>query len=261
MVLERGLKIRVYQNQRLTLERWVARAGDVSITHICAIAQDSRVGGDTRAAQDFSHGEPRRRHHTGGHPRNISARCCARAVAEMARTAVASARGCMDRFARWRDDPPQAVRVVPYPHKHAPNSGCRRWVVRSNPPYDRRASLRGSAGGYPQALPPGATRERWLRWADSVGFVVTPSTGGPHDANSNRILEGHLLVSARFLECDWSAPTQRYLSEIRRVIDIRDQPRLFRPPAELRAGACARGRSVNAREHREPAEVLGRLGG
>src|SRR5271154_6068511 len=44
-------------------------------------------------------------------------------------------------------------------------------------------------------------------------------------------------------------------SEIRGVIEIHDEPRLFRFPAERRARARARCRGVYAREHREPAEV------
>src|SRR5271168_11682 len=51
------------------------------------------------------------------------------------------------------------------------------------------------------------------------------------------------------------------LSEISRMIDIGNQARLFRLPVELRAGARARGRSVDACEHREPTKMLGRLCG
>jgi hypothetical protein len=45
------------------------------------------------------------------------------------------------------------------------------------------------------------------------------------------------------------------------MIHIGDEAGLFRLPVELRAGARARCRRVGACEHREPAEVLGRLFG
>ena len=47
--------------------------------------------------------------------------------------------------------------------------------------------------------------------------------------------------------------------EIRRVIEIRDEPRLLRLPPEPRSGARARRRQIHACEHREPAEMFGRL--
>jgi hypothetical protein len=52
-----------------------------------------------------------------------------------------------------------------------------------------------------------------------------------------------------------------HLSEIGWVIDIGDEPGLFRLPLQLGASARAQCRGVHACEHREPSEVLGRLFG
>jgi hypothetical protein len=52
--------------------------------------------------------------------------------------------------------------------------------------------------------------------------------------------------------------TPALLRKIGRVIDIGDEPGLFRLPAEQRPCPLARGRDVEAREHNEPAEMLGR---
>src|ERR1700687_3729047 len=74
----------------------------------------------------------------------------------------------------------------------------------------RRAALRTLRRAIRERFPQGVERIRWLRWAARVaksstpaqltlplqyaqaassGSIVTPSTGGPHDASSNRILE------------------------------------------------------------------------
>src|SRR5580692_4723281 len=50
-----------------------------------------------------------------------------------------------------------------------------------------------------------------------------------------------------------------WLCEIGRMVHVDDEPRLLRLPFQLRAGARARCRRIDAGEHGEPAEMFGRL--
>ena len=73
-------------------------------------------------------------------------------------------------------------------------------------------------------------------------------------------IQGSTAVEPAFSQAA-SGSSGGNLSKIGRMIDVGDEPGLFRLPVELRAGTRARSRDVDACEHREPAEVLGRLFG